>query len=56
MEKLALKDKLMEDTSFIAAQKQTVKPDRLNEVQKDFEDTWKAIEDQVQCIVQHLCL
>ena len=46
-----LKDKLIEDTSFIATQQQTVIPDRLNEVKKDFEDTWHAIEDQVCCVL-----
>lgn len=46
-EKVALKEKLLEDTEFIAAQENTVKGDKLNEVKKDFEDTWKAIEDQV---------
>ena len=42
-----MKDKLLEDTSYIAAQQQSVTPDRLNQVKQDFEDTWKAIEEQV---------
>jgi len=49
-EKLAQKDKLIDDTSFIAAQEATVIPDKLTEAKKDFEDTWQAIEDQVDCV------
>ena len=52
-EKLALKEKLIEDTQFIAAQKHSVKPDKLKEVKSDFEDTWKAIEDQVLHMMSH---
>ena len=53
-EKVALKEKLIEDTSVIAAQEKSVKPDKLNEVKNDFEDTWKAIEDQVWQIILHV--
>lgn len=46
-----MKEKLLEDTSFIAAQTHTVIPSKLNDVKQDFENTWKAIEDQVLYIV-----
>ena len=46
-----MKEQLMEDTSFIAAQTHTVIADKLNTFKNDFEDTWKAIEDQVLYIV-----
>lgn len=46
-----MKEKLIKDTSFIAAQKNTVIPDRLEEVKRDFEDTWKAIENQVYIVL-----
>ena len=48
-EKLVQKEKLIEDTGFIAAQKATVIPDKLIEAKEDFEDTWQAIEHQVHC-------
>jgi len=41
------KDKLVEDTGYIALLEDTVKPNKLVETKKDFEDTWQAIEDQV---------
>ncbi|XP_065889965.1 microtubule-actin cross-linking factor 1-like isoform X3 [Dysidea avara] len=41
------KDKLVEDTGYIALLEDTVKPIKLVETKKDFEDTWQAIEDQV---------
>ena len=52
-EKLALKEKLIDDTRFIAAHEHTVEPDKLNEAKRDFEDTWKAIEDQVLHMMSH---
>jgi len=41
------KDRLVEDTGYIALLEDTVKPKKLAETKKDFEDTWQAIENQV---------
>ena len=49
------KDKLVEDTGYIALLKDTVKPIKLVETKKDFEDTWQAIEDQVLHVHKWYC-
>jgi len=49
------KDKLVEDTGYIALLEDTVKPIKLVETKKDFEDTWHAIEDQVLHVHKRYC-
>jgi len=52
-EKLAQKDKLIDDTSFISSKLHIVDPELFLKFKNELVETWKMIEDQVaKCCIQ----